>query len=505
MSSGKLQGIRETIQLFANTLASCGVPKIPSESFRQAKFNKPEATKTFWSLLFNVVQILNFVDGGGGGEISAELSFQSVISDEDRRLISYTVRRHFYRAGYFRPGFYGDFEIGSRELLLALAWLIHESELFTKLRVHQLRLAGEVTVPLRHGRRLLVGEMCREAEETGNEIGLTLRELEVCKDSEALHENLQELTWLKGKLQKSWKSMLNSHLAYQKMADSLHKCTIRTPQHTSSPHLAVHELFLLRFPEQLSAYLKKLECHISVLQNLLSWEYHQPLFWQWMESVLDLSDKERAEAVECESSTDDGQSESGVVTTRGECATLSFEVLTRDVKRLERDVAKLLDKNKPHVDRLSQIWAVKKRHINSKDLEIEMDRLTKNLQCLSLSLSSEAGGGHMTTHAPIAAVQVLGVTDVAVYLPEQTTQLERLPKSMATSVVSQQQEVNALLLQVSKSEVAQMHAAVARLEEVIQSLTAEIGRQLTAMQEMLPPSIYTVDSSVCTPHHSSIL
>lgn len=248
MSSGKSQGIRETIQLFANTLAGCGVPRIPSESFRQAKFNKPEASKTFWPLLFNVIQALNFLDGGGCGEIGAKVSFQSVFSDEDQKLIYFTVRKHFYRAGYLRPEFYGDCDVGSRELLLALAWLVHRWDLFTKLRMHRLRLACEVTVPLKHSRRLLVGEIYREAEETGNELKLTLRELEGCEDSEALYKNLQKLTWLKGKLQKSWKSMLSAHLAYQKMAHSLHKCTVRTPQHTASPHLTVHELFLLRFP-----------------------------------------------------------------------------------------------------------------------------------------------------------------------------------------------------------------------------------------------------------------
>ena len=496
MSSGKVQGIHETIHLFSSILASCGMSKIPSESFRLAKFNKPEATKTFWSLLFNVIQVLNVLDGSECGESSAELSFQSVISDGDLRLISFTIRNYFYKAGYLRPEFYTDYEVGSRELLLALTWLIHKSELFSKLRTHQLRLASEVSIPLKPNRRLLVGEIYREAEETGNEIELTLRELEMSEGSEALQRNLQKLTWLKGKLQNRWKSMLNARLAYQKMANYLHKCTVRTPQQTVSPHLAVHELFLLQFPEQLSTYLKKLECHISVLQHLISWDYHQPLFWQWMESIVDLCDQEKAEAaVEGESSMDDDHS---VLTTRGatsECGIPSLEVLTNDVRRLERDVAKLLDKNKPHIDRLSQIWEVKKRHIKSKDLDHEMDELRKDLQHLGLS-----GGAKMTTHAPIAAVQVLSVIDTAVYLPKQTTQIERVPKSMATSTVSQQQEANALLLQASRNKVAQMHTTVLHMEECVQRLTAEIGKQLKTMQETLPSSIHKIDSY--TLHHS---
>lgn len=231
----------------------------------------------------------------------------------------------------------------------------------------------------------------------------------------------------------------------------------------------------------------------------------QPLFWQWMESVLDLSDKEKTESADCENSTGDGHSESGVALTTREAAiceygNLSAKVLNRDVKRLEKDVAKLLDRNKWHVDRLSRIWAAKERHVKSEDLETETDKLAKNLQCLSVS--SEAGGVHVTARAPgpIAAVQVLGVTYVAVYLPEQTTRVERVPKSMASGVVSQQQEANALLLQVSKSEMARMNATVVHMEEGVRSLTAEIGQQLKTMQKSLPPSIYTVDSGVCVLH-----
>ena len=36
------QGIRETVRFLLTLLADCNCPHIPSESFRLAKFNKPE-------------------------------------------------------------------------------------------------------------------------------------------------------------------------------------------------------------------------------------------------------------------------------------------------------------------------------------------------------------------------------------------------------------------------------------------------------------------------------
>ena len=197
--ASRSQGIRETIQLLSTILSHCGVPKIPSESFRQAKFNKPEAATTFWSLLFHLVQTVQLLDQSGCDRVHK-------FSEETLKCAAFEVRRYLFMLGYMRREFYGRHDsVGSRELLLGFAWLIKKSNLFSKLRQYHLKAGNRVSIPLKASRKFLLEEVEKGVMSVRNEVGSLLKTLsQESQDSESLRQHLQKLVWLRGKLFSSW-------------------------------------------------------------------------------------------------------------------------------------------------------------------------------------------------------------------------------------------------------------------------------------------------------------
>ena len=462
--SSKQQGIRETIQLLSSILTSCKIPKTASESFRQAKFNKPEAVKTFLSLLFHVLEVIKFLSSSEhNGDLSTLPSFQT-IPDEKMSYVALTVRKQMYDLGYLRPAFYSRFDlVGSRELLLGFIWLVHKSNLLTNLRYFHLRMANEVTIPLKASGKLLVECVEEETRQIADEMEVLLRDLHACvrADGIVLQCSLQRLVWLRGKLNGKRRVVLNTQHAYQKLADSLHQCTLRVPPMggSNSSHLTTHELFLLRYPDQLSAYLKRLEWHISALQSLLEWEEHKELFWHWAESILDLQEREEQEA---EDKSEDERTPKPQLP--------SIELLSQEVQRLEKEVTALVDKNKPHIDKIHHVWAMKQRHISSRDLEAENEKLSKDLSHCCLESKNR-----YKVHAAVA-VEALSSSDRALYHPKPTSQTRK--SKVVPALATTQQEATDIQQEASRRRLAHMHAVLSQNEEVVQKLRDDIAQKL---------------------------
>ena len=486
--SSRSQGIRETIQLLSTILSHCGLPRVPSESFRQAKFNKPEAINTFWTLLIHTVQTVQFLECDGCG--CTPDSIQRIPEQKFKHAVL-EVRRYLFMLGYIRGEFYGSYDsVGSRELLLGFAWLVEKCNLFAKLRWYHLNAGNEVCVPLKPSRKFMLEHVEKGAESFRNEVRLLLKNLSLSEeneDTETLRQNLQKLMWLRGKIFCCWKSMLNAHHAYQKLANQLHKYTIRAPQHALPSHLTVHELFLLRYPDQLALHLKQVEHHVLALQKLAEWQYHEPTFWQWMESVLDLQEKEdkeeKALCTEVEQISNEGK-------TKGEeaenCPCLSAETLSVEVRRLEREVLRLLQRSKPHSDKVHHVWRSKERHLDPEKLQRELQVIDKGL--LSPYLSTEK------SHTdPGGLVQTLKPFDSAVYIPDVTAQKHKIQPYAFPSLVQKQQEVSLRLLEASNTTLAQVEKELARLDENIQKLRSDISKQLQTLLAQLPPSVCKIN------------
>ena len=83
--------------------------------------------------------------------------------------------------------------------------------------------------------------------------------------------------------------MENAHSAAVKLSHNTLQSTrsSATSQPKSAHQLSLHDLFLLRYPECMGTVLKRQGKHVACLESLARWRQHEPVFWQWMESVLD--------------------------------------------------------------------------------------------------------------------------------------------------------------------------------------------------------------------------
>ncbi|KAG8132971.1 hypothetical protein E2320_010799, partial [Naja naja] len=105
------------------------------ETFRQAKFDQPQVSLTFWELLYH---LLNHIHGGG--------LIKSADTGTQVRFVKYAALSY----GYRRLKFYqlpADGSKASRELLLALSWFLCRIALMEKLLIlNRFKLWDQATV-----------------------------------------------------------------------------------------------------------------------------------------------------------------------------------------------------------------------------------------------------------------------------------------------------------------------------------------------------------------------
>ena len=278
--------IRESIQLLAQILTSCGCPKLPSEVFRRAKFNQPSVTTELWQLLSHAVRVSNALDEGRAPEIPF-----AIISDKNLPQAALQVKGYLLVClGYARSAFFSvdHSQISSRELLLAFGWLLRQSNFFLRLKTYHATAVNTLTLPASRKSREHVEQDC---ERFRKQVETLLSALRSCTDTKGAKNALQTLVWVRGKLLAQLKAAALGQLAYQKLASEIHKSTIRSGRDPS--HLSIHEVFLLKHPKCMAMHISETEKHLYVLERLLAWELeHETIFWQWMQSVLDQDSKE---------------------------------------------------------------------------------------------------------------------------------------------------------------------------------------------------------------------
>ena len=121
------QNIKETINLLCKVIDHHGSTKLTPETLRVAKFDKDEATKPMWMLLFETNRFLNYG------------SFECVeaITEERKRDVVLCTKHEMFSRGYFAKDFFilpNDMTSGSREVLLAFGWSLARGKFFRILR-----------------------------------------------------------------------------------------------------------------------------------------------------------------------------------------------------------------------------------------------------------------------------------------------------------------------------------------------------------------------------------
>ncbi|XP_070955570.1 tubulin epsilon and delta complex protein 1 isoform X7 [Macaca nemestrina] len=198
---------------------SRSLPSGPSpEIFRRAKFDRPEATSALWQLLFRVLSPL-----------PAGNALASIALEVQARL----VKSALCSQGYPRLALAQlpeDGSKGSRELLLALSWLLARGPVLEQ-------MLAQTRVPL--GDEMTVCQC-----EALASLGPPAPHMEAEGPVDVRH-----MQWLMGKLRFRWRQLVSSQQE---------QCAL------------------------LSKLLRTLEHESRRLEAVLAWWRAEPVFWQWM-------------------------------------------------------------------------------------------------------------------------------------------------------------------------------------------------------------------------------
>ncbi|XP_016400082.1 uncharacterized protein C14orf80 homolog isoform X2 [Sinocyclocheilus rhinocerous] len=250
--------VKEVITSLCKLLSVLSVESIPTaEAFRRAKFNRKDAAVDMWSLLSRLLQ----------------RAFALDCACRDSRIQDYDIQLLFVRSalcycGYGAPWVVGPWpprhieEVGSRDLLLAFGWVLSSGNLL------DFMLAEKIP------QGLIPGQPDVAAHGPGEDAS-------VKKDPV-----LQALQWQYGKLRLQWKSLLSAQEERSKFThraiSNISPSAVCQPHITGSHHSNTTSTAL-------DKELERIQALNGILEAYLDWKLHEPLFWCWMDSVIDSS------------------------------------------------------------------------------------------------------------------------------------------------------------------------------------------------------------------------
>ncbi|XP_017360934.1 tubulin epsilon and delta complex protein 1 isoform X1 [Cebus imitator] len=236
---------------------SQSLPSGPSpEIFRRAKFDRPEATPALWQLLFRVL-----------APLPLDNRLASLAPEVQARLVKSALRSQ----GYPRLALAQlpeDGSQGSRELLLALSWLLARGPVLEQ-------MLAQTRVPL--GDEMTVCQ-CEALASPGPPAPQVRAEDPV---------DVRHVQWLMGKLRFRWRQLVSSQQEQCTLLSKIHLYTSGCHGDHSLGHLSVAEAEMLRDPEGGQQLLRTLECENRRLEAVLAWRRTELVFWRWMDTVLD--------------------------------------------------------------------------------------------------------------------------------------------------------------------------------------------------------------------------
>ncbi|XP_040466402.1 tubulin epsilon and delta complex protein 1 isoform X2 [Falco naumanni] len=275
------------------------------DTLRRARFDRPQATLDCWRLLYALLK-----------QIHGSKWTESDAIDNQIRFVKSALWYH----GYDRPELYqlpSDGSAGSRELLLAFSWLLHRHSLLEQLLARNRVKTGDET------------SVCTcEDDLPSSQKGTAEIALE-CGPEDRV--DVRYLQWLNGRLKFQWRSL---HAQHQEQCKLLHKL------------------------------LQLLESETMQLEAFLEWKQLEPVYWQWMETVLD---NMAEEGKKCESR------DAHVEKSRLPKATLCCpwaDSLTGQIDRLSRDLMTFRDQLHKLVTRRKAAWCEKVK-IREEELQKE--------------------------------------------------------------------------------------------------------------------------------------
>nr|XP_061798642.1 tubulin epsilon and delta complex protein 1-like [Nerophis lumbriciformis] len=228
-------------------MTSTGLLHVPApETFRRAKYGEHTAEDEFWQLLANILQTKTV--SPTGGTLTKDVSLECKI----------LVSTGLWKSGYYAGWLY-DREVkgvSSRELLLALGWLL-AAGMLEKLLIQRVQQLDKTLLPP------------------------VLLKLEIPQGPLVECSSVKRLQWLVGFLRHQGRMLLSMQ---DEQASLFHAVLSHSQSSRSSSS------------GQSSPALKKICNDVQQLSDIfelyLKWKELENVFWTWMDSVVDLHEKD---------------------------------------------------------------------------------------------------------------------------------------------------------------------------------------------------------------------
>ncbi|KAK1793457.1 hypothetical protein P4O66_011840, partial [Electrophorus voltai] len=286
--------VKEVITTLLKLLSAVGIGPVPTaETFRRAKFNKTEAAQDLWRLL-NTLLMKVFVQD----HECKEAAYPDL--DSQFRFVSSALWHSGYRGWWVAgPRACGSrHEVGSRDLLLAFGWVMASGNLLVSLlgeKGLELELLSSAKVRLRHLVQCAYlfyvtalhssNVTCMFMVSQGMH-GLEDLALDLCAcgmDGASCRQDVRTLQWQYGKLRLQWRSLIATQ---QEQAKLTHKVFSNLGS-SSISEASVVDIPDIPRSTALDKDLEHIQCLNGILEAYLEWNVVEPLFWCWMDSVID--------------------------------------------------------------------------------------------------------------------------------------------------------------------------------------------------------------------------
>ncbi|XP_049987936.1 tubulin epsilon and delta complex protein 1 isoform X1 [Alexandromys fortis] len=249
---GAARALPEVIAALSRSLPAGPSPEI----FRRAKFDRPEAAPVLWQLLLRVLSPL-----------AAKDTLTNLAPEAQARVVKSALDSQGYPRSALVQFPEGNSQ-RSRELLLALSWLLAR-EPFLEQLLAQTRVRLDDQLPQCECEALAIPGPLAPRVETESPVDLRLVE------------------WLMGKLRFRWRRLISSQQEQCTLLSKIHLYTRGCHSQRNLDHLSVAETEMLRDPESSQQLLQALESENVRLGAALEWRQCELVFWQWMDTVLD--------------------------------------------------------------------------------------------------------------------------------------------------------------------------------------------------------------------------
>ncbi|XP_077395578.1 tubulin epsilon and delta complex protein 1 isoform X2 [Festucalex cinctus] len=239
--------VKRVIGILCKVLTTTGLQHVPApETFRRAKFGDVNVEDQFWQLLASILQMRTLSTAGCTQMKNGSFECKTLVSTG------------LWRSGYYAGWMYGS-QVGgasSRELLLALGWLLAAGTLEKLLTLRVQQLDKTLVPPI-------------------------LMKLEIPREPRVECSSLRRLQWLIGYLRHLGRMLLSM----QDEGASLLHAVFSASQPTRSSSSG-------RSCSGLNEACVGLQELCNLLEVYLNWKQVENVFWTWMDSVVDCHEKD---------------------------------------------------------------------------------------------------------------------------------------------------------------------------------------------------------------------